>query len=511
MSFHVRRVPDDRPSTMMRLRTLLGNTLLFSQPVLRFYESWKERHDQKVKHQRHTLFLKRALMILIAVFLAFFMFATVTKGLTAVHFFKMDSLVSLAGTDIPTDKNGHINLLLLGQGDESGQSLTDTIIVASIDPEKTHSVALLSLPRDMYFLKTENMDKGKLNSFFRDYSSYLRFEKGMTKEEADKEAIAEIAAELGRKLGIEIQHAAKVDFEAFTHVVDALEGIDIDVPSNLVDTEYPNGSYGYETFEINAGTQHLDGATALKYVRSRHSTSDFSRSARQQSVIRAIAVKARDDGYAFDANFITKMLQTLRENVVTTMNIRQMIGLAEISRKIDRDRIVMLQLNDRNGLYGEQVNAGGFLYTPPRSLFDGFSVLLPVSIPEFPISWKQPQTLMRLLTNARGIYVNNPSIHILNNGAPSGSARKLATELTRYGFNVGLVANASLPNKQEQSTIFTDAVTQEEMALFFATLFDIEMVTVPEALPTKLQGNITIIIGENYKFAPLQNSIQSAS
>ena len=188
-----------------------------------------------------------------------------------------------------------------------------------------------------------------------------------------------------------------------------------------------------------------------------------------------------------------------------------MIGLAEVGRKIERDRVVMIQFNDRNGLYGEPINRGGFLYTPPRSLFDGFSVLLPVSIPEFPISWKQPQTLMKLLANARGIYVNDPTINVLNNGAPSGSARKLATELIRYGFSVGEIANAGLPSKQARSIIFTDQTTQGEMALLFASLLDFQTTGTPEGLPTRLQGNITIILGEDYTFTPMQNSIQSAS
>ena len=80
-------------------------------------------------------------------------------------------------------------------------------------------------------------------------------------------------------------------------MVDALGGIDIDVPRAINDPYFPDERLvGYAPFNVKAGPQKMDGATALKYSRSRKTTSDFDRSERQQLVIDAIKKKALSVG-----------------------------------------------------------------------------------------------------------------------------------------------------------------------------------------------------------------------
>lgn len=511
MSFHVRRIEEESRRSP-RWRSFVVGALEIGKPLLGFYGLWKERKDKVHIRKRRVNTLKRMLLILVAVLCAFLLLAGTVKGLMSVHILSFGNIVSFAGADLPSDENGYINLLLIGQGDKDhdGQDLTDTIIVASIDPENSKSAVLLSLPRDVYFLKTAKMDKGKLNSFYRDYKSYLKYNRSMEPEEAAVEALREIGTEVGRNLGMEIHHTVKVNFTAFVETVDALGGIDIEVPENIVDTEYPDENFGYETFTLNKGTQHLDGKTALKYARSRHSTSDFSRSARQQQLLRSIGHKSKENGFLKDPDFITQMIHTLSQNVETTMSLREMIGLADVARKLEKKRVIAMQLNDRNALYDGFIEPGGFLYAPPRSLFDGVSVLLPVSIPEFPVTWRQPQTFVKLLLNSRSAYLANPRINMLNNGAPSGSARKLATELIRYGFTVDLIANATLPEEQVESIVFPGSPEGENLSLFFASLLKFEKTEKPNALPEGEVSDITIIVGENYKYTPLQNLVPTS-
>ena len=101
--------------------------------------------------------------------------------------------------------------------------------------------------------------------------------------------------------GIGINYFVGVDFDAFKQAVDAVGGINIDVPAGFTDNQYPagecdEGNCGYETVRFNAGVQHMNGATALIYARSRHGNngqgSDFARSRRQQQII--VALKAAD-------------------------------------------------------------------------------------------------------------------------------------------------------------------------------------------------------------------------
>jgi len=511
MSFHVRRI-EEEPRRRLRWRSFIVGALEIGKPLMGWYGLWKERKEKEHVKKQRVMALKRLLLVLVAIFFAFLLLAGTVKALMSVHFLSFGTITSFAGSELPTDTNGYINLLLIGQGnrDHEGRDLTDTIIVASIDPTDSKSVVLLSLPRDVFFLKTAKMGKGKINSFYRDYKNYLQYRQGMEPEDAAVEALRELGTEVGQNLGMEIHHTVKVNFTAFVEAVDALDGIDIDVPEDITDSEYPDENYGYEAFTLSRGMQHLDGATALKYARSRHSTSDFSRSARQQQLIKALGQKAKEGGYLKDPDFITQMIRTLSQNVETTMSLREMIGLADLAQKLERDRVITMQLNDRNALYDGFVEPGGFLYAPPRSLFDGAAVLLPVSIPEFPVTWRQPQAFVKLLLHTRSAYLANPRINILNNGAPSGAARVLATELFRYGFNVDLIANATLPEEQTQSLVFAGSPGHENLALFFASLLKFAKTEKPAALPEGKVADITIILGKEYKYTPIQTLVPTS-
>lgn len=456
--------------------------------------------------------LKRLLVVLIAVLLGLLLIASIVRGLLSLNVISVDSIVSVAGTPPPTDAHGHTNVLLIGQGDANhdGKDLTDTIMVASLDPKDTKSAVLLSLPRDLYFLKTEKMGKGRINSMYRDYKSYLWYQKGIEKPEAKMQALHELKDEIGRKLGMEIHHAIKVDFQGFVKAVDILDGITVEVLQSIEDTEYPDGNYGFETFALPAGTQTLDGETALKYARSRHTTSDFNRSARQQQILQAMAQQAKSSGLATDPTRVASLLQTLKDHVDSTMTLSEMVGMAEVGKSIDRKRIVTMQLSDRNALYDGFIEPGGFLYTPPRDLFEGASVLLPISIPEFPVTWKQIRALTTLMIQQRSAHLAAPKIAVLNGGAPSGSARKLGNELVRYGFTVETIENAS-SGDQPTTTISSKTEADSAIASFFATLLQGDVAALPSQLEPEQGTQITIIIGEDYTYTPLQDLITPQS
>lgn len=504
MSFSVRKL-DDTPRKKPRWFKALAWTLKIGAPLVGIYQAWLHHKEAEQSKHKRVVVLKKMLLVSVSVLCALLVLGITVKGLMAMKVFTLGDIVSVTGEPPAKDSHGHINILLLGQGDadHAGTDLTDSIMIASIDPSDTRSVVLLSLPRDLYFLKTEKMGKGRINSMYRDYKGYLR-SRGMSEKEASLEAMNELAGELGRKMTLDISHAIKVDFVGFTKVVDELDGITVDVPEPILDTEYPDGEWGYETFALDAGLQKLDGETALKYARSRHSSSDFDRSARQQQILKALAQKADETGVAGDAMKIASMYRILSEHVLTTLNMRQIIGLAEIARSIDPSRVITMQLNDRNGLYDTVTMPGGFLYTPPRDLFNGASVLLPVSIPEFPVTWRQIGTLVGLLIRQRSIYLADPTVSVLNAGAPGGSAGRLGSELMRYGFNVTTVANAPV-DERNVTTVSALSENDEAVAMFFSVLLDMESAPLPEEIATDQRASVTIILGEDYSYSPLQN------
>jgi polyisoprenyl-teichoic acid--peptidoglycan teichoic acid transferase len=91
--------------------------------------------------------------------------------------------------------------------------------------------------------------------------------------------------------GIPVNSYVLVSFDAVIGVVDAIGGIDVDVPKAIDDPEYPDMNYGYDPLYISAGRIHMDGQLTLKYARTRHQDSDYDRTYRQQQVILAIRQK----------------------------------------------------------------------------------------------------------------------------------------------------------------------------------------------------------------------------
>lgn len=192
------------------------------------------------------------------------------------------------GETMKKDEYHRINILLVGYGGgtHDGAQLADSVMVASYDP-KAHRVSMLSLPRDLIVLNKEGKSS-KLNAILsRSYNTNGRDIAG---------AAQDLITTVEKVTGLEIPYYAMIDFNGFVELVDGLGGIDIYVPQHFLDREYPvdwNGTY--EIFELFEGRNHLSGPNTLKYARSRHSTSDFSRSKRQQKIIEAIAKKILSD------------------------------------------------------------------------------------------------------------------------------------------------------------------------------------------------------------------------
>jgi hypothetical protein len=309
----------------------------------------------------------------------------------------------------------------------------------------------------------------------------------------------ELADQLGTLFKIQIHHTIKVDFIGFVQAVDAIGGIEVDVPEGLVDTQYPGPNYSYQTFAISAGLQTLDGETALKYARSRHSTSDFDRSRRQQMILKAFGEKVRTQGLLTKPDQIISLMNIMQNHIETSMTFRELLSLADMGQDLNRDNL--LTMNIQLG-YGP----GGFLYPPPRELFGGASVLLPQATSGDREGWEPIRTLVKLLIDIREPYLKPSTIDILNAGAPSGSSRTLGGELIRYGFTVGEMENAA--TDEDSPTSFIDAYKRdkdnaeflsETLGIALNPLMDDEGIVT--ATGTTLP--ITVTLGQDYTFTPL--------
>ena len=152
-------------------------------------------------------------------------------------------------------KNEPVNILLLGLDfrPEEQDSRADTMIVVHIDPaEKT--ATMLSIPRDLW-VPIPGHGEARINAAFQ-----LGEDDKTTPGGGPGLAMATVED----NFNIPIHYFAQVDFTGFERIVDAMGGINIDVPRPLADNEYPYGDYGYSRIYVPAGLQHLDGHTALQ-------------------------------------------------------------------------------------------------------------------------------------------------------------------------------------------------------------------------------------------------------
>ena len=137
--------------------------------------------------------------------------------------------------------------------------------------------------------------------------------------------------------GLEIPYYATIDFSGFKQVIDTVGGIDVNVPSSLHDYEYPDDYLrGYDPLHVEAGWQHMSGAIALKYARSRHAAghaSDFDRSLRQQLIIEAVKTKIMSSE-SLSLDRIKGLYADLTKMIQTNISVDEMLWTAQYADKL---------------------------------------------------------------------------------------------------------------------------------------------------------------------------------
>jgi LCP family protein required for cell wall assembly len=231
-----------------------------------------------------------------------------------------------------------VTVLLLGVDRRDTNAIstnnTDTLILFYLDPENQHA-AMLSIPRDLY-VNIPGHDQNRINT------AYAYGERDGTG------GLTLARQTVSATLGIPVDHAVLIDFKVFVTVVDAIGGIDVDVPYDIYDPTYPDSGIGYDPFYITAGSHHLDGATALKYARTRATVGgDFGRTTRQRQVVMAV----RDQVLSLDLlpSLIAQsptLWATLQGSFEADLTLSEMIDLAINASHIPSDQIATGSIDD---------------------------------------------------------------------------------------------------------------------------------------------------------------------
>ncbi|MDR1178882.1 MAG: LCP family protein [Spirochaetales bacterium] len=183
----------------------------------------------------------------------------------------------------------------------SHERMTDTLILANIHEEK-NTIDLISLPRDLFYRNR------KINGIYYRYGA------------------PRLVEELSGLTGLDINEYVVIDMFAFIDAINILGGIDITLNEALVDPTYRVRDNGrWSTLFYSAGTHHLNGVEALRVVRSRHFTSDFGRSRRQQNILASIKDKMTSLGVS-DVGKVYELVRILTKYVDTNLSTYQMVN-----------------------------------------------------------------------------------------------------------------------------------------------------------------------------------------
>jgi LCP family protein required for cell wall assembly len=207
-----------------------------------------------------------------------------------------------------------INIVLLGSDKrpQGGTWRTDSMIIVSVDTQ-ANVVRLLSLPRDLWVYIP-----GHGNNRINTADLWGELDQKGTGPEWVKRTIH-------YNLGIPIHYYVRVDFQGFMKIVDTVGGIDVDVDCPLPD------------INLSAGIHHMNGQQALRYSRSRKSTSDFDRGRRQRKVLMALW----EQGLTLDIiPKVPELWRTMADTFQTDLPLDQVITLAYVGVHLEPQRII---------------------------------------------------------------------------------------------------------------------------------------------------------------------------
>jgi len=427
------------------------------------------------------------------------------------NFFQQLPFLSPKSYSLKGLKDDRLNVLLLGMGGvkHEGPYLTDTIILASFKPS-TKQLALLSIPRDL-LVNIPGYGWWKINN-----ANHFGEKSGQGPALAAK-VVSEIT-------GQPIPYYFRVDFVAFEKIIDEIGGIKINVEKGFTDYQYPTPDSKYQVVSFEPGWQTMDGATALKYVRSRHGNngqgSDFSRSQRQQQLLLALKNRVLSLQILFHPKKISNILKTLDKHISTNLTVPQMLKIFQMVKDVDNNYITSKVIKDGpNGLVYPNIINNAYVLQPKAGNWSDIQLLAAnIFNPQFTItpgtsakykkfvkqaskksSIKQGDTAQTKTDTT--IPSNSTKVEIRNGTLINGLAARTKQRLIKKGLDIIQIGNA-VQQDYEQGIIFLlneqkkDAlkIIQNELQLKLKAANDI-----PQTLKNLIdpQADILIILGKN--------------
>ncbi len=388
-----------------------------------------------------------------------------------------------------------VNILLLGVDQRPSQmipGLTDSMMLITIDPAHGQ-VGILSIPRDTWVKIPGYEIYNKINTAHRigEIKSYPGGGPALAKQ-----TVSEL-------LGYPVHYYVRLNFDGFREIIDYVGGLDIEVPRDLNDPTYPSDDYGYDPLFIAKGLQHMDGALALKYARTRHVDNDFGRAGRQQQVILALKNKILSQGMLPTLiRNLPGLARSLAQSVQTDIPLDRLVAMAELGRQVEFDQIEQAVIDCSLGecTYSE---GGAWILIPDRNkvrvVVDRLFAT-PQAAPETtpaPIAGSQPVTgtIAAPAADRQRLTAENARIVLLNGTETPGLARQTEAWLESLGFTVVSIGDADASTYQAAAlTTFAD---KPYTLAQLKNIFSISTSEIRAPAPDQAGFDIRLVLGKD--------------
>ncbi len=381
--------------------------------------------------------------------------------------------------------DGRVNILLLGKGGPGHEApdLTDTILLASIDPVQNEA-ALLSIPRDLY-VQDQNGNGTKINAVYSNAKQFAQYSGTTDDDQIENAGLRAIKKTVSDVIGIPVHYYVMVNFDAFEQAIDTVDGITVDVQEPLYDQSVA-WLLGGNPLVADEGLQTFDGERALLYARSRKGSArgDFDRTERQREIIVALQQKVLSLGTFSNPLKVIELLETFGSNVRTDLNgLGEVKRLYDIGQEISQDKIVSVGLAD-----------------PPNVLvgtdyIGNQSVVLPL---EGQYQYDAIQDYIRNTLRDPYLKQENARIIILNGTSTPGLASLKEEELKSYGYNIVSIGDAPAGTYETSSLYRVGTEDKPFTQSYLERRINLQVNNNNiDGLPTAETADFVIILGED--------------
>jgi LCP family protein required for cell wall assembly len=336
---------------------------------------------------------------------------------------------------VPTASSGDSRFAVLlmgyGGGGHDGAYLSDSMMVVVVDPAHT-TLTLLSVPRDSWVPMTfdgKTMIYNKVNTAYAFANDPTMYPDRLSRYDGEHGPGTFATDTVSRLLGIPIQYYLGLDFQGFRQMIDAVGGVDVDVPASFA-AQYPANDdpsvdASWTTVRFTQGHEHMNGERAIEFARARETLdnpdegTDFARSRRQRLIMQAFKTRLFEPGGLIH---LPQLLGIANQHVDTNYSIPDTAKLAQLVLGWRNVTIYQTALTTANYLEDATGPDGAYITVPETSDH----------------SWAQIRAFSRQLWKdpAIGVAMAKTTITVENDSGVSGLAGRVSTALLGMGYQV---------------------------------------------------------------------------